>query len=66
RRKLQTAPVETAFSQPSIEIEMLLCCCRTKIELETLNQIQALLSKNINWAKLIEIAQKQRVLPLLY
>ncbi|MFM7408398.1 MAG: nucleotidyltransferase family protein [Cuspidothrix sp.] len=63
---MQTAPVKTALSQPSIEIQMLLWCCRTKIELETLNQIQALLSKNINWAKLIEIAQKQRVLPLLY
>ncbi|WP_168502451.1 nucleotidyltransferase family protein [Anabaena sp. UHCC 0187] len=58
--------VETALSQTSIEIEVLLCCAKTVIESETADHIRELLAKNINWDKLIEIAQQQRVLPLLY
>ncbi|MTJ55292.1 nucleotidyltransferase family protein [Anabaena sp. UHCC 0253] len=58
--------VETILSQTNSEIELLLCCARTKIEPEKADHIRELLAKNINWGKLIEMAQQQRVLPLLY
>lgn len=48
------------------ESEILLCCARTHLESETTSRLRALLEQNIDWVKLIEMAQQHRVTPLLY
>lgn len=58
--------VQSALVKASPEIEVLLCCAKTQIESETAEHIRSILSENINWGKLIEMAQHQKVLPLLY
>ncbi|MBD2627207.1 nucleotidyltransferase domain-containing protein [Trichormus variabilis] len=58
--------VQSALVETSPEIEVLLCCASTQIESETAEHIRSILSENINWGKLIEMAQHQKVLPLLY
>ncbi|MBD2691960.1 nucleotidyltransferase domain-containing protein [Anabaena catenula] len=58
--------IQSALVKASPEIEVLLCCAKTQIESETAEHIRSILSENINWGKLIEMAQHQKVLPLLY
>lgn len=63
---MSNSTVQPALAESHPEIEVLVCCSRTIMESETADHIRELLAKNINWGKLIEIAQQQRVLPLLY
>ncbi|MEA5502413.1 nucleotidyltransferase family protein [Halotia wernerae UHCC 0503] len=60
---------KTIHSQPtniSPEIELLLCCARTRVNEKDSENIKKLIQENINWKYLIEIAQWHRVLPLLF
>ncbi len=55
-KKINTSP----------EIELLLCCARTRINEKDSENIKKLIQLNINWKYLIEIADWHRVLPLLF
>ncbi|MGA7933574.1 MAG: nucleotidyltransferase family protein, partial [Kovacikia sp.] len=50
----------------SPEQKLLLCCARTHIDRETSERIKILLSKNLNWQYLFQIAQHHAITPLLY
>ena len=53
----------TATTSP--EIELLLCCARTQIDDATAEQINKLVEQEIDWANLLQIADRHRVFPLL-
>jgi hypothetical protein len=66
---LLNSTVQNVVSQATshtVEIEVLLCCATTNIESQKADHIRGLLKENINWDKLIEMAQHHRVVPLLY
>ncbi len=48
------------------EGELLLCCSRTQLDESAKKQIQLLIEHEINWSHLLQIAEKHRVIPLLY
>jgi hypothetical protein len=48
------------------EIELLLCCARSQIDESTKIKIKSLISQQINWNFLLEIATKHKLLSLLY
>ncbi|MDB9310666.1 nucleotidyltransferase family protein [Aphanizomenon sp. CS-733/32] len=54
----------TNFYQP--EIELLLCCSRSYIDIDTANRINTLLQKDIDWVYLTSVAQRHNVELLLY
>lgn len=54
-------PIETAP-----EIELILCCARTRLEPATKERIEFLLRQNINWTYFIQIATEHGVIPLIY
>lgn len=60
----RSAQVPVITTRP--EIELLLCCARTHIDLETAQQIRDLLQQDIDWAYLIRIASQHRTMSLLY
>jgi hypothetical protein len=45
---------------------LLLCCARTSKDSETASRIKALLQEGIDWARLLGLARKHRLRPLLY
>ncbi|MFP4099387.1 nucleotidyltransferase domain-containing protein [Coleofasciculus sp.] len=48
------------------EFDLLLCCSRTQMDATTAKSIKTLVESNINWAHLIQMADRHGVLPLLY
>lgn len=48
------------------EGELLLCCSRTHLDESIIKQIQILIEQEINWSRLLQFAEKHRVIPLLY
>jgi len=48
------------------EVELLLCCARTKIDNVLSERIRELLHKKLNWEYLFQIARMNGVVPLLY
>ncbi len=48
------------------EIDLLLCCSRTCLEAPVKEQIKALVKQDIDWSRLITIAEQHGVKPLLY
>jgi len=48
------------------EVELLLCCARTRIEPKTAARIRTLLQEDIDWTYLIQTAARHGVIPLLY
>ncbi|MGL6341044.1 MAG: nucleotidyltransferase domain-containing protein, partial [Waterburya sp.] len=48
------------------EIELILCCSRTKLDDYSTNNIKVLLEEKLDWHYLLNIAAKQGVLPLVY
>lgn len=56
---------ESAIKQQK-EIELLLCCTRTEMSPEYADRIRYLISQNIDWNELLQIARRHGVLPLLY
>jgi hypothetical protein len=50
----------------SPEANLLLCCARTSKDANTASRITALLREDIDWARVLELARKHRMTPLLY
>jgi hypothetical protein len=48
------------------EIELLLCCARTRIDSERASQIQVLLTEHLDWTYLCQVASQHRLTSLLY
>ena len=48
------------------EVDLLLCCIRASIDLKVVERIDALLDEDIDWSKLLEMANSFGVIPLLY
>ena len=66
---LKTSAKESALNTLSTtnpETELMLCCCRTKLNDRTIQTINTLLDQKLDWEYLIKIAAKQGVLPLIY
>ena len=53
-------------SEPSLETNLLLCCARTSMDLETSEQIRNLLKKGLDWDFLFHRARLNKLLPFLY
>lgn len=48
------------------EDELVLCCARTEMDIETEKKIEALVSLNLNWGHVFEMASRHNLKPLLY
>jgi hypothetical protein len=48
------------------EIELLLCCARSKMDEKTKVKVEKLVSQEIDWNCLLAIAKRHKLLPLLY
>jgi hypothetical protein len=48
------------------EIALLLCCARTRLDSEHIEQIRTLLREDLDWQYLMQAAHAQGVAPLLY
>ena len=48
------------------EVDLLLCCARTRLGSETTERIHSLVQKGIDWEYLFQTAFRHRVVPLLY
>jgi Uncharacterised nucleotidyltransferase len=48
------------------EIQLLLCCLRTRMNPERAEEMKALLRGGIDWAYVAQLVQQHRVIPLLY
>jgi hypothetical protein len=48
------------------EWELLLCCTRLKLDKATRDRAQSLFQQNLDWDYLLQLALRQRVMPLLY
>ena len=48
------------------EVQVLLCCTRTTMDCQTAARLERLLKEPIDWQYLLKIAQRQKVMPLLY
>lgn len=48
------------------ELEVLLICASTQIESESSQRLRTLLQKDIDWADLMQMATRHKVMPLLY
>ncbi len=57
-------PVKSASKHH--EIELLLCCARTRTNSARVDRIKALLREEIDWAYLLQTAGRHRTAPLLY
>lgn len=64
RVKKEAAEAPAAGTHP--EAELLLCCARTCMDSERAERIRALLREDIDWAYLLRIALRHRMMPLLY
>ncbi|MBI5680856.1 MAG: nucleotidyltransferase family protein [Methanobacterium sp.] len=53
-------------SKIRVEDEIILCCARTSLDLETKDKLLSLIENEINWTYLLEKTSKNRLLPLLY
>ena len=49
-----------------LENEVLLCCARTHADVKTLERLRTLLQQDPDWQRLIQIANSNGVVPLLY
>jgi hypothetical protein len=60
----QNAGVRAA--RPRMEIELLVCCASTSLDIKAIKRTEYLLHREIDWAYLIETALRHGVMPLLY
>lgn len=60
------SPVKASSASTYPEIEVLLCCASTRIESEKVERLKATLKQDIDWAKLMQMATRHKVMPLLY
>ncbi|PSB07017.1 hypothetical protein C7B62_21155 [Pleurocapsa sp. CCALA 161] len=50
----------------NLEIELILCCARTKLDECFTSNIKALLEKKLDWHYLLKVAAEQGIVPLVY
>ena len=48
------------------EVDLLLCCARTRVRPESQPRIRAAAQKNVDWMALVRLAMRHDVMPLLY
>src|SRR5690349_18448154 len=48
------------------EVQLLLGCARTRVDVDTAEQIKALLQRDIDWQYVTRLAQRHRLSSLLY
>jgi hypothetical protein len=58
--------VKTRATAPHPEIELLLCCARTQVDAGTAQRIQTLVQQPVDWGQLLQRADQQGLIPLLY
>lgn len=58
--------IDSSLKTNKPEIELLLYCTRSKMDEQTKVKIESLVSQEIDWDFLLEIAIKHKLLPLLY
>jgi hypothetical protein len=63
---LAQASTKKLSNSNKLEIKLLLCCARTKVDSKTAAQIKTLVEQEINWNYLLEIASAHEVIALLY
>ncbi|MCZ6800756.1 MAG: nucleotidyltransferase family protein [Nitrospirae bacterium] len=63
---MEPKPTYSSMKDFGPEAELLCHCARKEIELERGKRIVALLEQDLNWAKLLEMAARHHILPLLY
>lgn len=65
----------TTLIQPSVktsalttrpELDLLLCCARTRVDAETAEHIKTLVQENIEWRYLVQTSLRHGVMSLLY
>ena len=54
------------MKEKKTEIELLLCCARTRVDPEIFERINFLVQKNLDWDYIIQSALRHRIMPLLY
>lgn len=57
---------ETLMAADSAEDELLICCARTSRHPEVAKRIGVLIREGMDWERLLHLARKNRVMPLLY
>jgi hypothetical protein len=60
----KTGKIRSVSSHP--EGEVLICCARVEMDPEIAERLRALLQQDLNWERLIRIAYRNEVAPLLY
>jgi hypothetical protein len=63
---MSTIPLADATAQACPEVRVLLCCAQTCYNPASAEQLPRLLQPDLDWASLIRLALRHRVLPLLY
>ncbi|MGK7945084.1 MAG: nucleotidyltransferase family protein [Microcystaceae cyanobacterium] len=53
------------FKNPP-EVELLLCCARTKLTSSIKERIKTLVKKEIDWSYLVQVSADHKIMPLLY
>jgi hypothetical protein len=64
--RVRRADMPTAVVAERPEIELLLCCARTRTDPANADRIRELLRGEVNWTFLLQEAGRHRVAPLLY
>ncbi len=59
-------PTYSSIKDFGPEVELLCHCARKEIEFERCKRVVALLEHDMNWAKLLQMATRHHILPLLY
>src|SRR2546423_1653893 len=58
--------VEASEASPGPEAELLLCCGRSCMDAANAARIRALLNEELDWDRLVGLARRHGMLPLLY
>src|SRR5262247_2660455 len=59
-----TSTNESTWDRP--EHELLLCCARTETDLAVSSRVRTLVSEDIDWEYLYQLARRHSVVPLVY
>jgi Uncharacterised nucleotidyltransferase len=63
---LMEAYTQSTAIEPNQEIDLIICCARTRVNQTTAKQINYLLQKKLNWGYILEKAKNHHLVPLLY
>ena len=63
---MRTSPLSDAAPPASLEAQVLLCCAQSCHNPASTHQLSSLLRQGLDWTSLIQLAERHRVLPLVY